>query len=140
MWVVVHLYAGLAVGALLHLPFWALALIVVASHVPMDLIPHWDYTRARRHRLWGVLDFLAGLLTLVVGFVAFGAPLRLLALGVLAAAPDFDVLFETLRSHDARFWFPSHWQRFPHGECGPLPGVAVQAAIVGLCGVALALS
>jgi len=136
VWVVTHLYAGLAL-ALLPLPLWALVLVMLASHVAMDLIPHWDYTRTRHAVRWGALDFGAGLLTVVLGYLAFGAAPRILLLGILAAAPDFDVLFN---GRHGRYWFPSHRPPFPHGSCRPLPGIAVQAAIVAAAGAALALT
>lgn len=52
MWVVVHTYVGLAIASLLHLPFWLVALIVLASHVLLDLVPHWDYTVGGGARCW----------------------------------------------------------------------------------------
>ena len=138
MWVVVHLYSGLALGRL-PLPYWALVLVVLASHVLMDLIPHWDYTHTSHPIRWGACDFAAGLLTVVVGYVAFGAPLRLLALGVLAAAPDFDVLARGLRHGRGEYWWPSHRSGFPHGRARPLPGIATQAAVVVASVVAIVL-
>jgi hypothetical protein len=135
VWVVTHLYAGLAL-AQLPLPLWVLVLVMLASHVVMDLIPHWDYTRTRHAMLWGALDFGAGLLTVIVGYWTLGASPRVLLLGVLAAAPDFDVL---LNGRHGRYWFPSHRPPFPHGACGPLPGIAVQAVIVAAAGTVLAL-
>ncbi len=135
MWVVTHLYAGMAL-AQLPLALWALVLVMLASHVVMDLIPHWDYTRTSHAMLWGALDFGAGLATVIVGYVAFGASLQVLLLGILAAAPDFDVL---VNGRHGRYWFPSHRPPFPHGACGPLPGIAVQAAVVAASCVVLAL-
>jgi hypothetical protein len=140
VWVVVHLYVGLAIGVLVPWPYWALVVLAVGSHVLMDLIPHWDYTRSRRRVLWGLCDFSAGLVTLIVGYLAFHLPLGALALGVIAAAPDFDVLFNAMRGRAGDYWFPSHWQRFPHGQCSPLPGVAVQAVVVAGCCLGMALA
>lgn len=133
MWVTVHLYAGMAL-ALLPLPLWALVLVVLASHVVMDVIPHWDYTRTGRTLLWGSVDFAASLVTVLVGALLLGAPVQVVLLGILAAAPDFDVLAKAVRHRQDGYWFPSHWARFPHGATTPLPGIAVQAVIViGSC-------
>jgi hypothetical protein len=138
MWVVVHLYAGLGLG-LLPLPYWTLVLIALASHLFLDVVPHWDYTNAGRLVLWGSLDFGACLLTVVVGFLGFGAPLRLLALGMLAAAPDFDVLVRAVRHGRGEYWWPGHRPGFPHGRTAPLPGIATQAVVVIAAALALAL-
>jgi len=137
MWVVVHLYTGLALG-LLPLPYWALALVVLASHLLLDLVPHWDYTHASHWVRWGACDFAAALTTVVTGYVAFGAPLRLLALGILAAAPDFDVVVRGLRHGRGEYWWPGHRSGFPHGEAGPLPGIASQAVVVAISAMILA--
>ena len=133
MWVVVHVYAGLAIAALVKEPVWLVAVLAFGSHVPLDLIPHWDYTVSRHPILWGWVDFFAGLATLLVCLFALGMPWWLVAMGPLSGAPDFDVLVAAIRGEEARHWFPSHWKGFPHGQCGPVPGVAVQAAIVALC-------
>lgn len=140
MWVTVHLYAGLALGAAIPAPYWALVLIVLAAHILLDLVPHWDYTRTSHPVRWGSLDFGAGALTVVVGYLAFGASPGLLLLGVISAAPDFDVLFNAARGRQGDCWFPSHWRSFPHGECAPLPGIVTQAAVVAASCVTLALA
>lgn len=133
MWVIVHTYVGLAIGSALHLPWWALALIAVGSHIPLDLIPHWDYTVTRRHAVWGWVDFLGALATVLFCWLVLGAPLALVALGPISAAPDLDVLYRAIEGKDETGWFPSHWRRFPHGACAPAPGIAVQAAITAAC-------
>jgi hypothetical protein len=133
VWVIVHVYMGLAIAAVTPAPRWAIALIVVASHVLIDLVPHWDYTFTRKIVLWGSADFLASLASLIVFFVVLDAPLWMLAMGILSGAPDFDVLVSGLRGDDARHWFPSHWRRFPHGQCAALPGVTIQLALVAVC-------
>lgn len=138
MWVVVHLYTGLGLG-LLPLPYWSLVLVVLASHLFLDVVPHWDYTHSAHPIRWGALDFGASLLTVVVGYLAFGAPLRLLALGILAAAPDFDVLVDVLRHSRGQYWWPGHRPSFPHGSAAPLPGIATQAVVVIAAAAALAL-
>lgn len=140
VWVVVHLYSGLGLGAVIPAPYWALVIIVLAAHVVLDLVPHWDYTRTSHPVLYGSLDFGACVVTLLVAYFAFGAPLWLLALGILSALPDFDVVYNAARGRQGDYWFPSHWRSFPHGSCAPLPGILVQAVVVALSCVALALA
>lgn len=135
MWVVTHLYAGLAL-ALLPLPLWALVLVMLASHLLLDLVPHWDYTRAQQAIRWGAADFGVSVLTVALGLSVFGLSLQTVLLGILAAAPDFDVL---LHGSDKRYLWPSHRPPFPHGSCGPLPGIAVQAAVIAASIAVLAL-
>jgi hypothetical protein len=130
VWVVVHTYVGLAVAATLPLPYWQLVLIVVASHILLDLVPHWDYTVDDRFVLWGWLDFLAALATCLALLFLGGWSLPLVLLGPISGAPDFDVLVRALRGRRGRAWFPSHWERFPHGRCGPRTGIALQAALM----------
>ncbi len=139
VWVTVHLYAGLALGAAIPAPWWALTLIVLASHVLLDLVPHWDYTRTEHPVRYGALDFGAAVLTVIVGYVAFGASVGLLALGVISAAPDFDVLYNAARGRQGDYWWPSHWKSFPHGSCAPLPGILTQAAVMAASCLTLAL-
>jgi hypothetical protein len=137
MWVVVHVFAGLAVAALVKEPVWLVAVLAFGSHVPLDVIPHWDYTVSRHPIAWGWADFLAGLATLLVCLFALGMPWWLVAMGPLSGAPDFDVLVAAIRGGEARHWFPSHWKSFPHGQAGPVSGIAVQAVIVALCVAAI---
>ena len=109
MWIIVHTFVGLTIGAALDLPWWALALIAVGTHVPLDLVPHWDYTVSRRRLLWGWVDFLSSLATVLACWLVLGAPFALVALGPISGAPDFDVLHATIRGREDRHWFPSHW-------------------------------
>jgi hypothetical protein len=139
MWVVVHLFAGLALGVL-PLPFWALALIALASHLLLDLVPHWDYTHTAHPVVWGAADFTACLLAVVLAAAVFGAPLRLLGVGMIAAAPDADVVASGLRGGRSSSLWPGHWQHFPHGACRPLPGIATQVVVLLASGLALALA
>ncbi len=129
MWVVVHTYVGIAIASLLHLPFWSVALIVLASHVLLDLVPHWDYTGDGHRLFWGTTDLVAGLVT-VVALPLLGMPLSVVAMGVISAAPDLDVVSDAVSGHESRHFFPSHWKRFPHGVCGPALGISLQLAIV----------
>ncbi len=129
MWVVVHTYVGLAIASLLHLPFWLVTLIVLASHVLLDLVPHWDYTVGGRRTLWAGADVLAALAT-VIALLAAGMPVAVVVMGPISTAPDFDVVGSALWDRDSRHVFPSHWRRFPHGRCGPAPGITLPLAIV----------
>jgi hypothetical protein len=132
LWVIVHTYVGLALAALLHLPFWQMVLVVLASHVLLDLVPHWDYTPGRGRLLWGSVDVLAALATVIV-LLVWGMPLAVVVMGPISAAPDFDVMGSALWGRESRHFFPSHWRRFPHGRCGPALGITLQVAIVAGC-------
>jgi hypothetical protein len=129
MWVVVHTYVGLAIASLVHAPFWQVALLVIASHVVLDLVPHWDYGQTAHALAWGWVDFLAALATLLA-LLATGSPWSIVLMGPISGAPDFDVLFFLINGGRGRKWFPSHWRRFPHGHCGKTPGIALQGAIM----------
>ena len=133
MWVSVHVYVGLAIAALLREPAWLVAVLAFGSHVPLDLIPHWDYTVSRRPLLWGWVDFLGGLATLIVCLLVLDMPFWMVCMGPLSGAPDFDVLVATIKGEQARQWFPSHWDSFPHGRCGPRAGITLQVAILVAC-------
>jgi len=135
VWVIVHVYVGLAIGTAVEAPYWLLVLLVLVSHVLLDLVPHWDYTVTDRQVLWGALDFGASLLTLVLCLIFLSTPWSVLALGPISGAPDFEVLVDTMRGRRSDYWFPSHRQRFPHGRCGPLPGIAIQAGIMAAAAV-----
>jgi len=132
MWVIVHLFVGLAFGAALEAPFWLIVLAVLASHVVLDLIPHWDYTQSGHPVLYGWLDFTGALATLIVCFLVWHTPLAVLALGPISGAPDFDVLFFVIGKERGRKWFPSHWDSFPHGSCGRTAGMTLQFAIMAV--------
>jgi hypothetical protein len=133
VWVVTHTYVGLALGAVLYgaldWPWWLVAVIVVASHPVLDLVPHWDYVFTGNKVLWGAVDFGVALVT-CLALLAAGVPFALVILGPLSGAPDFDVLTNTLTGSHLRHWFPSHWDRFPHGACGKPFGIGVQAALM----------
>jgi len=139
VWVVVHLYSGLALGAAIPAPYWALVIIVIVAHVLLDLIPHWDYTRTRHPVAFSCLDFAACLVTVLVGYFAFHAAIGLLVLGMLSAVPDADIVIQCARGRQGHYWFISHRSGFPHGQCAPLPGILVQAAVVAVSCVVLAL-
>lgn len=107
-------------------------LMALATHMLLDLVPHWDYTRTRRHLLWGSLDVLA---TLIVSYVAYrhlAFPPKVLLCGVVSAVPDLDVLDDLLPWRTRTRWFPSHWAGYPHGTAEPLPGVVTQLIVVAV--------
>lgn len=131
MWIVVHTYVGLAIASVLDLPLWQVALVVLASHVLLDLVPHWDYTGDRGRVLWGSTDLLASLVT-VIALPLLGMPLGVAAMGVVSAAPDLDVAAEAMTGRRSRHFFPSHWRSFPHGRCGPALGISLQATIIAV--------
>lgn len=129
MWVIVHTYVGLAIASLVHAPLWQVALLVIASHVLLDLVPHWDYGTTGHWALWGWVDFGAACATLLV-LLATRTRWQILVMGPISGAPDFDVLFYVATNGRGRKWFPSHWRRFPHGHCGKKAGITIQVAIL----------
>ena len=131
MWVIVHAVSGMAVGHMLGVyGYPAVVLAALALHVLLDLVPHWDYTRDDRARLWGATDVTVSVAVLLIARIVFDADWAVLVAGVVSAAPDLDVLNALRRSPRRRRLFPSHWSGFPHGSCAPLPGVLTQAAVV----------
>ena len=58
---------------------------------------------------------------------------------VVSALPDLDVIQAVLPLRRDRALFPSHWQAFPHGACGPGVGIAVQAVVVAVSLAAMAV-
>jgi hypothetical protein len=130
MWVVVHALSGLALGVAAPL---ALGLVVVCSlalHLLLDLVPHWDYT-AQRHALrWALADVLAAIAGVVVLSLVFDPPGRAVVSAVVSALPDLDVFDAVMPGRRRRRWFPSHWQRFPHGQTRAAWGVPIQGAVV----------
>ena len=137
---IVHVWAGLAIGAALEWPLWAVVAAVLASHLLLDLVPHWDYTHGRHPATGGALDFCASLATGAVCIVVWHTPLAVVALGAISGAPDAEVVVRALRGGRGRYLFPSHWDAFPHGACGPLPGIATQACVLAASAVAFFLA
>ena len=131
MWVIVHTYVGLAIASLVHAPFWQVALLVIASHVLLDLVPHWDYGQTAHGLAWGWVDFLAATATLLA-LLLTGSPWSIVLMGPISGAPDFDVVFFVASGGRGRKWFPSHWRRFPHGRCGMKAGIALQVSIMAV--------
>lgn len=140
MWVIVHALSGMALGWVLPPSLWILIPAVLVAHALLDLVPHWDYTHSRGRILWGALDVAAATTALLTAALVFHLPARILVAGVVSALPDLDVLDALFPFERRSRWFPSHWQRYPHGHARPLPGVAVQAAVVALSLVVLTLA
>jgi hypothetical protein len=138
MWVVTHVLAGLAIAAVVESPLWLVAVLVVLSHVLMDLIPHWDYTVSLHQVGIGALDFLVSFAAFAVCWLALGWPFWLAFMGLVSGAPDWDIAIAMARGDDARKWFPSHWRRFPHGRSGPVWGIGVQVAMMAASVVTIA--
>lgn len=133
MWVVTHVLAGLGLAAALFAagaPWWVILIVVVAAHVLMDLVPHWDYTISRHPLFYGALDFLGSLVAFLLAWLALDWPLWLAFMGLVSGAPDWDVLIAVLRGGQARKFFPSHWKSFPHGHSGRVWGISVQLVIM----------
>lgn len=139
MWVAVHAFSGLALGA--WSPWgWGPTLVgALVLHLLLDLVPHWDYTGHRRRLLWAAVDVGMAM----VGFVAAAVWLELPALafvaGVVSALPDLDVFDAVVPGGPRRRWFPSHWRRFPHGQSGPGLGIPIQAVVAALSLAAVGL-
>jgi hypothetical protein len=118
------------VGAVVAAPEAALPLAVVA-HAVLDLVPHWDYTRTRRPVSWAYLD-VGGSALFALALVAAGAPWVVPVCALLAALPDVDSVGLVIPSLGRRQWFPSHWRRFPHGDCSVACGLALQAIVIAV--------
>ena len=132
MWVITHVLAGLGIAAALGGPWWLVAVVVLLSHVLMDLVPHWDYTDSNHLTVYAWCDFVASLAAVCLAWAALGHPWWVAFMGVLSGAPDADVLIWLARGREGRKLFPSHWERFPHGRSGPAWGISVQVAIMAL--------
>ena len=139
MWVIVHALSGMALGRVLPSSLWIVIPAVLVAHALLDLVPHWDYTHSRGKVLWGALDVAAAAAAFLVGGLVFHLPGVIVAAGIVSALPDLDVLDALFPFERRSRWFPSHWQSYPHGHARPLPGVAVQAAVVALSIMVLAL-
>jgi len=130
MWVIVHAFSGMALGALLTTrSLWEIAIWALLLHVVLDIIPHWDYTRLVRRVRWGAVDAGLAVTALVLARAVFGLEWGIIVAGAVSAMPDFELL-DTLVGLKRPRLFPSHRPWFPHGSCGPLPGVIVQGTIV----------
>lgn len=138
MWVITHVFAGLAIAAAVGGPWWLVLALVLLSHVVMDLVPHWDYSATGHPIRYGFLDFGAGLVVWLVCWLVLGMPFWMALMGPVSGAPDWDVLIAELRGKPDVHYFPSHSQTV-HGHAGPVWGVAVQVAIM-VAGAAVVLA
>lgn len=129
MWVSVHALSGLALGTLVPLGMVLIVLCSLALHLLLDLVPHWDYTRHRRRTLWATADVAFSIGAVVALTLLLDLPLRAAVAAIVSALPDLDVLDAILPGPARRRWFPSHWQRFPHGEARAVVGIPVQAIV-----------
>ena len=130
MWVSTHVLAGLAIAAALGGPWWLVLAAVLAAHVLMDLVPHWDYTTTLHPVIYGVIDFAAGVTAWLLAWLVLGWPFWLAFMGPVSGAPDWDVLIAEIRRRPDVHWFPSHWRSFPHGRSGRAWGIGVQVVMM----------
>lgn len=130
MWVIVHATSGLALGTVVDAPLWVVVIAALVLHLLLDLVPHWDYTQSPRRLLWAALDVGAAVVLVLSVWQGADLPTRAMVAAVVSALPDLDVIQAVVPLRRARTLFPSHWRAFPHGACGPVAGIAVQAVVV----------
>jgi hypothetical protein len=146
MWVSVHAFSGLALGASglsRQLGAAGVVLLVVgalALHLLLDLVPHWDYTRHRLRIAWVALDLGVAVLGSAGLIVGLGLSWHAALGAAISALPDLDVLDSVLPWKRGSRWFPSHWKAFPHGRSGPVFGISVQAVVVAASLASLAFT
>ncbi len=142
MWVVVHTVSGLALGAglvSLGAPWWTLPLPALATHLALDVAPHWDYySQARRVQL-AALDVTASIVLTLAAWWALHLPGVVVLTGALAALPDLDALDVVIPAWRRFRWFPTHRPGFPHGQVGFRAGVAIQGGVFAILVGALIL-
>lgn len=138
MWVIVHIWSGLALGVGLthpsiNAPLWLILPLALLAHAALDLVPHWDYTKSDGVPFWAGADAALSLASLFIAYSYLGLPPAVLATGAVSALPDLDVL-DTVRPSGpgGRRWFPSHLKGFPHGECKAVYGIPLQVAVIVL--------
>ena len=144
MWVIVHVFSGLALGAALGrrgaepaVSLLVLLPLALAAHALLDLVPHWDYTQTRHRGAWAILDVGASAALVLGAWWAAALPGWLLVVGVVSALPDLDVLDAVLPIRREGRWFPSHWRRFPHGRCRAPWGIPIQVGVIALSAAVL---
>jgi hypothetical protein len=137
--VIVHALSGMALGTVLPVSLWLVLPAALIVHALLDLVPHWDYTHSRGKVLWGALDAGAAVAAILTAALVLHLPERVVLAGIVSAVPDLDVLDALFPFQRRSRWFPSHWDRYPHGHARPLPGVAVQALVVIASVMVLAL-
>jgi hypothetical protein len=130
MWVIVHAFSGLALGVAAPLGIALLVPTALLLHLLLDLVPHWDYTRDRRRAWWAALDVTVAAAVVAAAVAVLDLSSRAVIAAVVSALPDLDVLDALFPGPAHRRLFPSHWARFPHGECGLGPGIASQVCVV----------
>lgn len=130
MWVIAHAFSGLALGVAAPLSSLLLVPAALVLHLLLDLVPHWDYTRHSGRAWWAALDVTVSGAAVAATIVLLDLPSPAVVAAVVSALPDLDVLDALLPGPSRTRLFPSHWTRFPHGECGVLPGITGQAAVV----------
>ena len=136
---ITHLVAGAAAGAAFgDRRRGRAALVAMASHAALDLVPHHD------DRLGLTAQALLGGLGLGTLTATCGVGSPLVAAALAGAAPDAEVVVWMLRGRRGGMLFPTHWQRRHRAGEHPwqLPGprlpigaeVAVSlAGLVALC-------
>lgn len=130
MWVTTHLLTGAALAK--YVSPGAAPWAGMGSHVLLDAVPHWDYTRDSRRRYWAALD-VATSTAAVLTLLGTGRINKAQAVGGVAAAfPDLDVLGAVLPLAPMPRLFPSHRRGFPHGRAGMSKGILVQLGLAVL--------
>ncbi len=127
-----HFAAGALAGGLTGQPGWAV-LAGLASHVVLDVLPHYDFPDWR-------VEIAGGAATLVLlVLLPFGSLAALLG-GLAGMLPDLENLLQKLGKLERRhFVFPSHTGLVPHGrECSPR-NLVWQGLLAGACFVLLGL-
>jgi len=103
MWLVAHATCGAALSKKIR-NRWLLAAAAIASHVVLDMIPHWDYPP-----IYAVVDVIATVYLVARFFPTF--PLAWWG-AFWAAAPDIEVALSFYNIVTPVF--PSHQPWFPH--------------------------
>lgn len=133
---IAHIWTGLALGNLLtqpsvDAPLWLILALALLAHIVLDLVPHWDYTHSTGAPLWAAIDVTISVITIILAHSYLSLPTSVLLAGAISALPDLDVIAAIQPSRrKGRRWFPSHLQGFPHGQCAPRYGIALQVGVI----------
>ncbi len=138
MWVAVHAFSGLALGAASPLHPALTVVAALGLHAALDLVPHWDYTGDRRRLMWATVDVAVACVGVAMTALWLESPIIAVVAAVVSALPDLDVFDAVLPGGPRRRLFPSHWAAFPHGKASPKVGIPVQA-VVAVASLAIAL-
>ncbi|GAC1325341.1 MAG: hypothetical protein NVSMB13_08330 [Mycobacteriales bacterium] len=134
-----HLLAGAAIGSVVGSPASA-GLAGLASHVAMDVVPHWGDRRPGRFLAVARVDGLVGLAAASAALVACRAPRRPAVLAGMVGAGMLDLNKPTTHFIGASL-FPAvvdDWHaRIQHGRERPERLRAEVLAAAGLAGLAL---